>query len=362
MTIQAIISNKTSMILCTDLQQTIDEYKSYIGVKKIFEIKKNKPLGIMINGFMDFEGVPLETLISEFKEKLGKTNNPKKIKEEFILFLSNSTPYTPIEDYLSPVLESFKNNLAECFEENGFLYTINTQSFRTIPEFIKGHSGFSDEFHDIIPEKYDKEEYNLKIWRIFSYELEFYGTQVIIAGYDDNHHYGSLHVINIYCNDHGKIIFKDIESIENCDEPYIRVFAMNQEAYAFISGVSDDFEEFIKTNLKNANKDILNNLEWFLMEKNIENSNEILDKIKDELDLSFSDLNYLIDNYKINTIQKMANSCEYVPRQVLCDFANSLIKLTALKQKLSLDLETVSSESDIALITKTTNFKWVKYN
>jgi len=35
--------------------------------------------------------------------------------------------------------------------------------------------------------------------------------------------------------------------------------------------------------------------------------------------------------------------------------------LTALKQKLSLDLETVSSESDIALITKTGNLKWIKY-
>ena len=57
-----------------------------------------------------------------------------------------------------------------------------------------------------------------------------------------------------------------------------------------------------------------------------------------------------------------SSCCEYLPRQLLCDLTDSLIKLTALKQKLSLDLETVSSESDIALITKTDNLKWIKYS
>ena len=50
-----------------------------------------------------------------------------------------------------------------------------------------------------------------------------------------------------------------------------------------------------------------------------------------------------------------------MPRQLLCDLAGSLIKLTALKQKLSYDLETVSSENDIAVITKSENLKWAKY-
>jgi len=50
-----------------------------------------------------------------------------------------------------------------------------------------------------------------------------------------------------------------------------------------------------------------------------------------------------------------------MPRQLLCDLADSLIKLIALKQKLSYDLETVSSENDIASITKSENLKWAKY-
>ena len=153
-----------------------------------------------------------------------------------------------------------------------------------------------------------------------------------------------------------------MESIENCAEPYIRIYAMNEEAYAFITGISSDFEDFIKNNLIDANEEILINVEWYLKNNNIRNSEEILKVLKNELKSRFLDLTETIDNYKLNMIEDTSYSCEYVPRQLLCDFADSLIKLTALKQKLSLELETVSSESDIALITKASNFEWIKYN
>ena len=362
MTIQTVIINKNSMILCTDIRQTIEDFKSYAGFKKIFDIKENEPYGIMINGLMEFEGIPLETLIGEFKQNLNECDEIKKIKDEFLDFLSKNTPHTPIDKYLTEVLESFKIRLIELIQDNGFKQTIDNSSFKMIPDFIKKYSNFDNEFNEIIPKGYDKKEYNLKIWRIFAYELNFEGSQIILAGYDKKHHFGSLLVLNIYCNDNGKIILNEIESVANCEKPYIRIYAMNEEAYAFITGVSNDFEEFIKCNLLDNNEEILQNVEWFLKDNDFENYQEILEVLKKELDSRFIDLTEIIKNFKLNMIEDTSYSCEYVPRQLLCDFADSLIKLTALKQKLSLDLETVSSESDMALITKTMNFKWIKQN
>lgn len=40
MTIQCMIINKSSLILSSDLTVTMDDYKSYYGVKKVFEIEK----------------------------------------------------------------------------------------------------------------------------------------------------------------------------------------------------------------------------------------------------------------------------------------------------------------------------------
>ena len=87
-----------------------------------------------------------------------------------------------------------------------------------------------------------------------------------------------------------------------------------------------------------------------------------MEALAEELNSRFLDFTEIIKNFKLDGIEYTSHSCEYVPRQLLCDFADSLIRLRALKQKLSLDLETVSSESNMALITKTDNFKWVKYN
>lgn len=84
-------------------------------------------------------------------------------------------------------------------------------------------------------------------------------------------------------------------------------------------------------------------------------------RLKNELKINLIDLETYIKTYKLDTLINTSNSCEYMPRQLLCDLADSLIKLTALKQKLSYDLETVSSENDIAVITKSENLKRAKY-
>ena len=246
-------------------------------------------------------------------------------------------------------------------EEDGFKNAINSKTFKEVPKFLKKYHNFNEEFYSLIPEDFDKKTYNLKIWQIFSYEMDFEGTEVILAGFDKKNHYGSLSVFNIYCNNNGQIISKDIETIENCQEPFIRVYAMNEEAYAFITGISDDFENHIINYVEDTNEEIIHYMEWYLNKKNFENRKEILQTLKNEFESRFTDLSSSINNFKFDSLEYTSSCCEYLPRQLLCDFADSLIKLTALKQKLSLDLETVSSESDIALITKSNNLKWIRY-
>jgi len=361
MTIEAAIIDKRSLILSSDLAITTEEYKSYIGVKKIFEIKEKEPLGMMINGAMEFENIPLETLIGEFKMEIGDFESVEKVKEDFIKFLSNNTEHTSFEEYVSSIIEGFKEKLTESIAENGFENAINQSSKDFIPDFIKNYSNFYNEFDELIPETYDRNEYALKIWRIFSHELNFEGSGIIIAGFDKNSHYPSLFVFNIYCNDEGRLIFKEIESRINCEEPLIRVYAMNEEAYSFLTGVSEEFEYSIKNFVKSSNNELIKNMESYLKKEDVKNYEQIMFRLKNELKINLIDLETYIKTYKLDTLINTSNSCEYMPRQLLCDLADSLIKLTALKQKLSYDLETVSSENDIAVITKSENLKWAKY-
>ena len=63
-----------------------------------------------------------------------------------------------------------------------------------------------------------------------------------------------------------------------------------------------------------------------------------------------------IQNSNHNTLKSNEDS----PNELLCDLANYLIQLTVLKQKLFADIETVSIETDVGLLTKSDYFKWME--
>lgn len=48
------------------------------------------------------------------------------------------------------------------------------------------------------------------------------------------------------------------------------------------------------------------------------------------------------------------------PEWLLCIFAELLIRLTAVKQKTTSEIESVSISTDILIMTKTNDFKWIK--
>lgn len=61
MTSESMILNKDGITLASDLAITTPENKSYNCGNKIFQLNEDSPVGIMINGKIDFEGISLET-------------------------------------------------------------------------------------------------------------------------------------------------------------------------------------------------------------------------------------------------------------------------------------------------------------
>lgn len=94
MTSEVIIMNRNAMALAADSAVTVGNIKTYNGVNKLFYISNNPPIGIMIFGSADFENIPMETLIKEFKRKtdFNKINDIESIKNEFLIYLAKNTP------------------------------------------------------------------------------------------------------------------------------------------------------------------------------------------------------------------------------------------------------------------------------
>ena len=56
----------------------------------------------------------------------------------------------------------------------------------------------------------------------------------------------------------------------------------------------------------------------------------------------------------------LISSVSVLPKEELAILAESLVNLTALKQKMSMDNETVGGSIDVAVISKGDGFVWIK--
>ena len=122
MTAQSLILTKDVVVVGSDLAITTPDNKSYTTGKKIFSPDSNYPVAVMINGYIDFEDISLETLIGEFAKNTNFNNvkTIKEIKNSFIDYLQKNTQYTSSDEYLRWILDSFKENIAEEINEYGF--------------------------------------------------------------------------------------------------------------------------------------------------------------------------------------------------------------------------------------------------
>ena len=80
MTSQILSINRKEVIMSSEDVETIGNAKTYSGVDKLFSISDNPPIALMFHGPPIFGGIPMETLISEFKEKTKKGKNKKRFR------------------------------------------------------------------------------------------------------------------------------------------------------------------------------------------------------------------------------------------------------------------------------------------
>ena len=137
---------------------------------------------------------------------------------------------------------------------------------------------------------------------------------------------------------------------------------MNEEAYSFITGVNSKFQDHIREYVDDSNEVIIRNMQFILENSDIKNTNKIIDECKTVINDAYNDLNEEIEEFRFDAIQYTSFAIEYLPRNLLCIFVDYLIRLTGLKQKISSDIESVSMQSDIAVMTKVNGFKWFKYD
>ena len=326
MTTEITILLKDKAITASDGAVTINNNKTWYGVKKTFTLSKNPPMNIMINGSPTINNFPLTLLIHEF-EKISKSTNIEDMTEEFLEYIGKTVPKTDVKNFIYDKIDEFKNIYGKISKSEYIEYIEELSKIDIeIPEFIGNNYDLM--FEEIIPNNISEKQKNklkLSLKKIFIQYLITFSTGIVITGVNISNHFPSYIAFNILLNNNGKIEIINKKSEINCNKTIFEVFGQTDVIDAYLTGIDETFE----------NK-IIHLIEIIIKPSKLESN------------LLKSEIKRLKNTHKRN----MLKNIESLPPNDLCDLMENLIKSTEIKKKLMSDIDNVGGDICINEITK----------
>lgn len=401
MTAQIGILNKNAVVLATDSAVTIADgkkEKAFNTAEKLFELVRNKPVGIMIYNAAEFNGVPWEIFIKDYGRK--HTNDSffhlEEYKIAFFDFLSNNNLFIDeagellsvcrLTDEISNLIFEALNEklaVAEIINENIVLQKLH----ETIFEFddVFGEERVYEKFKPLIEIDY-LEKYRPVIENIVREKVNFnvsdeeFGcivqliekiiysdysgdnyTGVVIAGYGEDDYFPRLYQTEIFLCLNGILKVKEYSPViigkgisEEESTAALRPFAQHDMVDTFMRGITPALNDYMIELFSEVLEIIFDESRKFRKEGTDSDMKNLVMKAKRCV---IEEIEKTERQHFINPVIDMLGS---LGKQQLAEMAETLIELTSFKRKISMDTESVGGPVDIAIISKHEGFIWIK--
>ena len=409
MTAEVCVMNRIGVALAADSAVTIgDGWKIHTSADKMFVLTEDDPVGIMIFGKADLDGVPWETIIKTYRSQTRGEHLPtvEAHAKRFIDFLEKS-----ISQFFSEALQReaaevislqffrwMQNAVAEKIEERLSKHR-QQQSYSKIISLIKAiikkqresirkPENTYDNISDAALRPRLKELYGKavgeKCTKVFGdladnikkdfceLYLDFLIYQcdelprsgVVIAGFGTEEQFPSIIELSIQAILADTLLYHKENHFSMADAEehtnYVIPFAQQEMVHAFMRGIDPEFRKFVNDTINKAiltlykeikkgsasNQEFLNELQQY--EVPIEKA---LERLMVELD------DYERKQFRSPVMRTIAT----LPKDELALTAEMLVTLTKFKRQLNSEqLETVGGPIDVAIITKGDGFIWIK--
>ena len=404
MTAEIIVKNIVGCALAADSAMTMQPANSgtvkiFNSAEKIFDLSKKHPIGVMIYNSADFCGTPWDLSIRMFRKLHGKDEKAhvRDYVESFLSFISNHEGITPANkkygklnhiyvDYLKTHYENLSQktlleDLPESDDEAMVIvhdrlkdfYSQENQALNQNDFFV----GFTDDdfmaakhyaidkyFYlakDILPnngffpDDLANELVNFFANIICKRNVSSLYTGLVFAGYGSEEYYPAVVTLHIYGWFNGKVIYyvSDGKSSPPIPESSTIIpFASEEEVFTFVKGCNSKILDFTG-NTASQLVSVINNQ---LLESGFQDQ-ELLDKLNDLPNNLMMRVNSFSNT---NFMQKVTAMLDSLSKKDLAYMAESLVNLSAFKLKISDAYETVGGPIDVAVISKTDGFIWIK--
>ena len=405
------ILNKRAVAIAADSAITVsydsdDRKKIYNTGQKIFRLSEAQPVGIMLYNNVEFMSTPWEVIIKLYHDRRGDQNLPllKDYKEDFVKFLHDNDFFITKAEQQMFQLDSLRECVSNVFKSAREEYRqTNITRLEDLPahkrlpycekwtnELIVGcqDDGVSEEFEDYTFDMFM--DYSRELFETIHEELEMIDipskegmweracyefirskrvwnfTGLVFVGYGADQIFPAIYEIGIDIAYDGRLRLIENEysysAITAVDKPSeIMSFAQDDVIKTLLKGlapnIKDKYDSVINSGLdvmKSQTMDIMKNAKVSpATRKKVEemDTTEILDRINEGMD------DYIASEY----IFGLYDSVAYFNVQDMATMAESLISITKLQRHITSSEETVGGPIDVAVITRSEGFTWVRH-
>lgn len=408
MTAEIVIMNKSTIAIASDSAVTIGG-KVSTTAEKIFTLSKYAPVGIMIFDNASFMEVSWEVIIKKYRKELDKKvfNKLEEYVSDFINFLNREHSLFPIleqnriaKNYITENIDSWLLSIKKVIEnvirEKGEInekqiedlidgYILKTykkfDNMPTLKIFQKDYKKkLKEKYKDFISAEIDEAfqklplnkptknkiiELNILIFLKEVFHIDYH-SGVVITGYGEKEDFPScmfiefevkiLNQVKYFINKHRKIDDKSIS--------WVMPFAQREMIHQFMEGVHPKYQSVMEEVLSEVCNSYPKIISDYLESMGKLNKNDV----KDLLDKSKKYGNKILKNAKEELldvrqhffIHPTTTAVATLTKSELAELAESLVYLTSLKKKMTTEPQTVGGPTDVALISKSDGFIWIK--
>lgn len=397
MTAEIAILNKSAVALAADSKVTVGGRKTFDTVSKIFTLSKVHPVGLMVFNNSEFMGYPWELIVKLYRSQKGDASETHVYEwaKDFIRFVKGfgqirqedrrsnliavlSSWFGDIiqeaaadaeQEEVAPFSPQFVLLLKVVIESRQDMLSTEERAL-TKARMDALYKEFGDEIDEGVQRTFgpfkDAEVVksvsrlvpDLLARKLFSP----ISSGLVIAGFGSDEIFPSLvhYESDGYIGARAKIEMIDGADISRDFTAGIYPFAQSDMVQRFMDGIDPEYKRFwIATLGESLIENCLVVLDEYGHEDNItaENKEKIRAAVRKTVHKCFErSLQYQRAGFS-GPIMDIVN---VLPKEELPNLAEALVELTSLKRHISSDIETVGGPVDVALISKTDGFIWIK--
>ena len=405
MTTEVVVLNREADAIAADSAVTVSNPdpkdntpKIYNTANKVFQLSPSEPIAIMVYGSAVFGPIPWETVVKEYRSRLGTATfeTVEEYASDFIKSLSIVMPHYPLraqglvawrqtvlEMMLLKNLEGDIKKLTASERRSRLFNSMNDRikylescpCLDQISASVAGRqiSSAIDDFKSLLGDVFEGLDIDrgiimkaraLSRLSLRSVYQHAWSSGIVVIGFGSSQLFPAFSHYVVDGAVAGKPRARHLNSLQIDEDRSADVcpFAQDDMIRVFLDGIDPTYPKVL-ANVVSRTFDLLSDSLYRMAAKSLSAADartyaEELQKMRvsvlDDFEANLDQ--FLKDKHRAEIMSVVA----LLPKEGLADMAEALVSLTSLKRRMTLGAETVGGPIDVAVISKGDGLVWIK--